>query len=218
MPKPPHATPHAVARFEPRNASQRLAQRLYHQSDVLFLTGPAGCGKTLCSVGMAAVDVLSGGPRNKIVVLRPAVVAGERLGFLTGDLGEKIAPFMTPVKQALAKTTFHFPPERVSYEAVGYSRGVSWDNCVIVLDEAQNSAWPELLLVLTRLGKDSKLLITGDPDQSDIRGTSKTHHCDLDEVIDRLEGEPGIGIVDFPDGESLRNPLIGKLLRRLTPR
>lgn len=213
-----HPSQAAVARFEPRNASQRLAQRLYHQCDVLFLVGPAGCGKTLNAAGMAAVDVTSNSPRNRIVVLRPAVEAGEKLGFLPGTPAEKIQPYTAPVRQAISRVAFNFSADQISYEAVAYIRGLTYDHSVIVVDEAQNLTLPQLVLILTRLGRDSKIVITGDPDQCDIRGTSRTHLCDLDEVMDRLEGEERVGIVEFPDGESLRHPLVGRMLRRLTSR
>lgn len=205
----------AVARFEPKTTSQARAQKLYVDNDCLFLIGSAGSGKTTTAVGLAAVDVLSGGSRKSIVVFRPAAQADRDLGFLPGELTEKIEPYTTPVKQALAKVSFGFTAIR--YETVNYIRGCNLDQCVVLVDEAQNLVWKQLVLLLSRLGKDSKIILTGDPEQTDVKPSGR-YDCDLLEVADRLRSVKGVGAVYFPEGECLRHPLVGRMLKKLTPR
>lgn len=205
-----------VVRFEPRSDAQYEAARLYASSDVLFLLGPAGCGKTVAAVGLAAADVVSpGSPRRRVVCVRPAVEADRGLGFLPGDLNEKLAPYTQPVKHSLAKVSYRFPAELISYEALAFARGVTYEDCVVILDEAQNCSAHQLKLFLTRLGRNCRMVVTGDPGQSDVRATHRDYDCDLDYVVERLEGLPGVGVVDFPEGDSLRHPLVGRILARL---
>lgn len=201
--------------FEPRSASQKLAVRYYSESDVLFLLGPAGCGKTIAAVGLAAMDVMSpGSPRKRIVCVRPAVEADRGLGFLPGTLDEKLAPYTAPIKHSLNKVSFRFPPELITFEALAFARGVTYEDCVVILDEAQNCTTRQLKLFLTRLGRNCRMVISGDPDQSDIRPTGD-YDCDLEGVVDKIESLPGVKVVDFPEGDSLRHPLIGKMLKCL---
>jgi len=205
-----------VVRFEPRSKSQREAERLYPDSDVLFLLGPAGCGKTVAAVGLAARDVTTpGSARRRIVCVRPAVEADRGLGFLPGTLDEKLAPYTQPIKHSLAKVSYRFPAELVTYEALAFARGVTYEDCVVILDEAQNCTRHQLRLFLTRLGKNCRMVVSGDSSQSDIRPGDDDYDCDLDAVVEDLEGLPGVGVVDFPETDSLRHPLVGKILQRL---
>lgn len=204
----------AVARFEPRNPSQALARRLYQSCPVLFLLGPAGTGKTTAAVGLAASDVLADSPYRELVVVRPAAQADRSLGFLPGTLDEKLQPYKAPVLQALARVSFNFPADRLRFEALGYSRGVTWDGCVVLVEEAQNATLAQLTLVLTRLGQNARVIVSGDPDQADVPPTGD-YVCDLEECVDRLEGLAGVGVVDFPAGQSLRHPLVGQIAARL---
>lgn len=207
----------ATAHFEPRSPSQRLAQRLYASKDLIFLLGPAGSGKTLTAVALAAMDVLSDSCRKKIISVRPAVQADRELGFLKGDLQEKLAPYTVPIRQNLDKVAFRFPAERLEFEALGYTRGVTWDDCIVILDEAQNATYRQLLLVISRLGEGSKLLITGDPEQADVVSTGD-YQTDLEEIVERLEQAPGVGVVDFPENECHRHPVLKTVLPKLIPR
>lgn len=205
-----------VVRFEPRSRTQRDAERLYASSDVLFLIGPTGCGKTLAAVGLAAKDITSqGSVRKRIVCVRPAVEADRGLGFLPGTLDEKLAPYTQPIKHSLSKVSYRFPVELVTYEALAFARGVTYEDCVVILDEAQNCTTRQLKLFLTRLGKNCKMVVTGDPEQSDIRPTQGEWDCDLDYVVEALDGLPGVGVIDFPETDSLRHPLVGQILTRL---
>lgn len=110
---------------------------------------------------------------------------------------------------------FRFPPEAVSFDALNYLQGVTYEHSVVILDEAQNADYDELKVFLTRLGAHSKLLVLGDPTQSQIDATSRTHPTDLDEMVSKLQGLKGVAVVTFPACESVRHPLVGRLLRRL---
>ncbi len=176
----------------------------------------AGCGKTHAAVALAATDVLNPlSPRKKLVCIRPTVEADRSLGYLPGELSEKLSPYTAPILHVLPKVAYGFPAERLQFEALGYARGVTYEDCVVLLDEAQNASFHQLLLILTRLGRNSKMIICGDPEQADIRSTSKDYECDLDEVADKLEKVKGVAVVDFPEGESLRHPLVSQVLRCL---
>lgn len=211
-----HHHPHSpAARLEPRSVTQRQAVKLYSSADILFLLGPAGCGKSTVAMGLAAVDVLSpSSPRDVVLCIRPAVQADRQLGHLPGELGEKLEPYTTPIRQALAKVSFRFPPEKLRFEALGYCRGMNFDRAVVVVDEAQNLTFKQFLLLISRLGENSKLIITGDPDQADIHSTGD-YHTDLEEVVDSLEDCPGVSVVDFPEGECHRHPVLRHVLPRL---
>lgn len=205
-----------LVKFEPRNAGQREALALYEKSDVLFLVGEAGCGKTVAAVGLAAIDVTRyGSKRQHITVFRPSVEAGQSLGYLKGTLAEKLEPFTAPVKYALSKVAYRFPAAKLSFESLGHARGLTLENQVIILEEFQNASLMQIKLAISRMGQGSKVIITGDPSQADIRPTVTDYDCDLDAVLDALEGLQGVGIVDFDPGDSLRHPLIPGLLGRL---
>jgi phosphate starvation-inducible PhoH-like protein len=229
QPPPPHPQPaatdeggHAVARFEPRSPTQAEAQRAYHDADLLVLLGPAGAGKTHCAVGLAVTDVLSGaGPRKRVVVLRPAVQADAQLGYLEGSLEDKLAPYAAPVRHVLARTCFRPPPQLLTFEALGYARGHTYADCVVVLDEAQNCTLPQLRLVISRLGRGARLVVCGDPEQSDLPRPPGRHPsappppCPLEQAARALDGVTGVRVVRFPDGECHRHPLVAACLSRL---
>lgn len=202
-----------TARFEPRNPAQEEASELWAASDVLFLLGPAGTGKTLAAVGLAAVDVAAG-KFDKLVVLRPAVEADRTLGFLPGSLREKVEPFARPVVEALKKVAYNFPPDKLHLDVLGLVRGLTFSRCCVVVDEAQNASYKQLKLLLTRLGPGSKVVVCGDPEQSDVR-PSGGYESDLDEVADALDGCPGVGVVEFRDEDCVRHPRLRAILSRL---
>ncbi len=200
--------------LSPLNKGQHEAVRLYSTSDVLFLLGDAGCGKTYIAVGLAAKDIQEK-KRKRIVFLRPAVECGRSLGSLPGTLEEKLEPYKQPFLQALKKVSYKFPDALCEFQAVSYVRGITWEDSVVILDESQNLTYHELKTLITRLGKNSKLLILGDPTQSDTRPTQYDCWTDLELVVEKLESLGGIGVVDFDPNENLRNPLISKILKRL---
>ncbi len=201
--------------FEFRTEKQKQAYEVYKQNEIIFLTGPAGTGKTFLSMAFAIQDLLNK-KRNKIILTRPIVEAGESLGYLPGDFNEKVNPYMVPLfdcyhtlcpgmtlKNKLIERSFEVAP-------LAYMRGRTFNNSVCIFDEAQNSTRSQLKLFLSRFGLNSKIIVTGDPAQSDLGSASG-----LTSVMLQLEGLEGVGIVRFAYDEIVRHPLVGAVLSRL---
>lgn len=197
------------------NTAQKMAWAAFQQHDVLFLTGPAGTGKTFLAVAFAIQQLLAK-EAHKIILTRPIVESGESLGFLPGDFEQKVNPYMMPMYDCIDKLVPADPfRERVlngiEVAPIAYMRGRTFSKAVCIFDEAQNASYVQLKLFLTRFGDDSKIIITGDPSQSDLRGTTVA----LSDIITRLCGVPGIGMVQFKANSIVRHPLVGKILERL---
>jgi phosphate starvation-inducible PhoH-like protein len=195
--------------------NQQLAYNAYHENAVTFLTGPAGTGKTFLAMAFALQDLLRKETQH-IILTRPIVEAGESLGYLPGDFAEKVNPYMVPlydvyhtlcpgatVRNKVIEQSFEVAP-------LAYMRGRSFHNSVCIFDEAQNATYSQLKLFLSRFGQNSKIIVTGDPRQSDLGNLSG-----LAEVVDKLEGLPGIGMVQFTKADVVRHPLISSILERL---
>jgi phosphate starvation-inducible PhoH-like protein len=197
--------------------AQKLAWNVYQNHDVIFLLGPAGTGKSHLAVGFALQELFAGEKKN-IIITRPIVEAGENLGFLPGTLDEKVDPYMMPLYDCLAKMvgkggqTRAFVEERLEVAPLAYMRGRTFEQSVCILDEAQNCSMAQLTLFLTRLGEGSKMVITGDPDQSDLFDKGRTP---IAEMMDLLSSVEGVGVVEFPEKYIVRHPLVGKILKRL---
>ncbi len=195
-----------------RPAQQQFMDAIDAQSVVLAL-GPAGTGKTYLAIAKA-VEALEAGKVQRIVLSRPAVEAGESLGFLPGDLTEKLAPYLRPLydalterlgtkrlKQMLADGIIEIAP-------VAYMRGRTLSECFVVIDEAQNCTYTQIKMLLTRLGWRSTMVLTGDPDQTDLLpGISG-----LAEIANRLEQVPDIPVVRLAEGDIVRHPLVASML------
>jgi phosphate starvation-inducible PhoH-like protein len=193
-------------------AQQQLMDAIDSQSVVLAL-GPAGTGKTYLAIAKA-VEALEAGKVQRIVLSRPAVEAGESLGFLPGDLNEKLAPYLRPLydalterlgtkrlKQMLADGIIEIAP-------VAYMRGRTLSECFVVIDEAQNCTYTQIKMLLTRLGWRSTMVLTGDPDQTDLLpGISG-----LAEIANRLEGVADVPVVRLAEGDIVRHPLVASML------
>ena len=193
-------------------AQQQFMDAIDSQSVVLAL-GPAGTGKTYLAIAKA-VEALEAGKVQRIVLSRPAVEAGESLGFLPGDLTEKLAPYLRPLydalterlgtkrlKQMLADGIIEIAP-------VAYMRGRTLSECFVVIDEAQNCTYTQIKMLLTRLGWRSTMVLTGDPDQTDLLpGISG-----LAEIASRLEQVPAIPVVRLAEGDIVRHPLVASML------
>ncbi len=204
--------------FEFRTEKQQCANEVYQTNDITFLSGPAGTGKTFLAMAFAIQDILQR-KRSKIILTRPIVEAGESLGFLPGDFTEKVNPYMIPLydcyhalcpgvtlRNKWVEQAFEIAP-------LAYMRGRTFNNAVCIFDEAQNATKSQLRLFLSRFGLNSKIIVTGDPSQSDLGkdgGFSK--------VMSSLDGLDGVGIVRFSDLEIVRHPLVAAVLARLEER
>ncbi len=197
-----------------RTATQRsyIANILKH--DLTFGVGPAGTGKTYLAVA-CAVDALERDLVKRIVLTRPAVEAGERLGFLPGDLSQKIDPYLRPLYDALYdlmgydKTQKLFEKQAIEIAPLAYMRGRTLNHAFIILDEAQNTTCEQMKMFLTRTGFGSKVVVTGDMSQVDLpRGTASG----LRDALDVLNGVEGIAVNTFASRDVVRHPLVGKIV------
>ena len=197
-----------------RTPGQKLYLSAISRSDLVFGVGPAGTGKTYLAVAMA-VESLLGGQVSRLVLTRPAVEAGERLGFLPGDLAEKIDPYLRPLYDALSDLIpsdklqkFH---ERrlIEVAPLAFMLGRTLSGAFVILDEAQNTTSEQMRMFLTRLGPGSKAVVTGDPDQSDLPGGRPKG---LLEAMAILPGIEGIAICRFGEADVVRHRLVRKIL------
>jgi phosphate starvation-inducible PhoH-like protein len=180
----------------------------------VFGLGPAGTGKTYLAVASAA-HCLERGMVDRIILSRPAVEAGERLGFLPGDMREKVDPYLRPLYDALYDV---LPPEKVERDLasgtieiapLAFMRGRTLSNAFVILDEAQNSTSMQMKMFLTRLGENSKMVITGDPTQIDLPPGQRSG---LEEAVSLLAGVQGIGIVRFTSADVVRRDLVARIV------
>jgi phosphate starvation-inducible PhoH-like protein len=191
---------------------QILIDAIAERSMVVAL-GPAGTGKTYLAVAKA-VDALDGGKVNRIVLSRPAVEAGESLGFLPGDVGDKLAPYLRPLYDALTERLGTKRLKALLAEGVieiapvAYMRGRTLNDCFIVIDEAQNCTYGQIKMLLTRLGWRSTMVLTGDPDQTDLLAGLSGFR----EIATRLERVEGIAVVRLSDADIVRHPLVAGML------
>ena len=183
------------------------------ERSVVLALGPAGTGKTYLAVAKA-VEALEAGRAGRIVLSRPAVEAGESLGFLPGDLGEKLAPYLRPLYDALTerlgtkRLKALIAEGAIEIAPVAYMRGRTLNDCFIVIDEAQNCTYSQLKMLLTRLGWRSTMVLTGDPDQTDLLSGMSG----LRDIADRLERVEGVSVVRLGDADIVRHPLVAGML------
>ena len=199
---------------EPRTEAQKTYVKNLFQNELAFGIGPAGTGKTYLAVAVG-VTMLIGGHVDKIVLSRPAVEAGERLGFLPGDMKEKVDPYMQPLYDALhdflpAKQLEKLMAEkRIEIAPLAFMRGRTLANAFVVLDEAQNATTMQMKMFLTRLGEGSRMVITGDRTQIDLpRGT----HSGLADAERILDGVKGISFNYFTAKDVVRHPLVARII------
>lgn len=192
---------------------QKLVQAV-HDNDLVFALGPAGTGKTFVSVAMA-VRALKNKEVKKIIITRPAVEAGENLGFLPGDLKEKIDPYLRPIYDALhemvpfEKLTYYMEREIIEIAPLAYMRGRTLHNAFILLDEAQNTTPMQMKMFLTRMGPYSKMIVTGDTTQVDLPSNQRSG---LKEAVRILNQTPGIGFVELTDRDVIRHRLVKDII------
>lgn len=199
----------------PKSINQLLYIQALENNDIVFGVGPAGTGKTYLAV-LYAVSQLKKNNIKKIILVRPVVEAGERLGFLPGDLKEKIDPYLIPLYDALndcfGKDTVNKLVEKgvIEVAPLAYMRGRTLDNAIIILDEAQNATQVQTKMFLTRLGFNSKMIITGDTSQIDL----PIKQSGLSHAIKILQGIRGIDMVFFEKHDVMRHPLVFKIVNR----
>jgi len=198
-----------------RTPAQDAYMRAMDRSELVFGVGPAGTGKTYLAVAHAAT-LLERGDINRIILSRPAVEAGERLGFLPGDMKEKVDPYLRPLYDALYDMMRPEHVERcitsgiIEVAPLAFMRGRTLANAVVILDEAQNTTSMQMKMFLTRLGENSKMIVTGDPTQVDLPRGEKSG---LIEAVDLLDGIEGVHVSRFNDKDVVRHALVGRIVR-----
>jgi phosphate starvation-inducible PhoH-like protein len=198
----------------PRSAGQATYVRAIRDHDVVFCEGPAGCGKTFLAVAMA-VSALRSEQVTKIVLVRPAVEAGESLGFLPGDLQAKINPYLRPLLDALREMMDYELLKRLTEQDViemiplAYMRGRTLNNAFIILDEAQNTTAAQMKMFLTRLGVGSKMVISGDTTQIDLPPNRRSGLID---AMERLSGVTGCRKISLGGADIVRHPLVQRIV------
>ncbi len=199
---------------EPRTEAQKAYVKNLFQNELAFGIGPAGTGKTYLAVAVG-VTMLIGGHVDKIVLSRPAVEAGERLGFLPGDMKEKVDPYMQPLYDALndflpAKQVEKLIAEkRIEIAPLAFMRGRTLANAFVVLDEAQNATTMQMKMFLTRLGEGSRMVITGDRSQVDLPKGQTSGLMDAERILDGLKG---ISFNYFTAKDVVRHPLVARII------
>ena len=197
-----------------RSVNQRALVTAYEQNDLLFAVGPAGSGKTYTAIALA-VRALKNREVRRIILSRPAVEAGEKLGFLPGDMKEKIDPYLQPLYDALqdmipaTKLTEYMEKGTIQIAPLAFMRGRTLSDAVVILDEAQNTTALQLKMFLTRLGLGGKMIVTGDMTQIDLPPTQKSG---LRDAMDRFRDIKGISIIEFNEKDIVRHPLVKKIV------
>jgi len=199
----------------PRTAGQAGYFKLLHNNEVVFGLGPAGTGKTYMAVAWA-VDFLKRRQVERIILSRPAVEAGERLGFLPGDMKEKVDPYLRPLYDALYdmmpsdKVDRMLASGEIEIAPLAFMRGRTLSNAFVIIDEAQNTTPVQMKMVLTRLGEDSRMAITGDLSQIDLPSGQLSG---LSDAVNRLEDVKGIGITRLSGEDVVRHPVVARILK-----
>ena len=202
-----------IRKIRPRSDNQRLLMEAIEAKPLTIAVGPAGTGKTYLAIS-AAVEALEAGSVSRIILSRPAVEAGENLGFLPGDMREKLDPYLRPLwdalndrmgakrlNQALGDGTIEIAP-------VAFMRGRTLNNAFVLIDEAQNCTYGQLKMLLTRLGWHSTMVMTGDPDQTDLL----PELSGLAGIAQRLENFEDVAVIRLVDKDVVRHPLVGRML------
>lgn len=196
---------------KPLNYIQETYLNAIKTSDVVFGIGSAGTGKTYVAASYAASELFHRRV-DKVILTRPNVETGRGLGFLPGTLEEKYAPYLDPFDQvfqkALGKGFYEYAlkAKQIEPKPLGFMRGTTFDNCIVLVDEAQNATVAELKMMLTRIGKNCKMIISGDVDQCDVDDSG------LQDAVNRLEGIPGVEVVRFLDSDIVRSRMCKQII------
>ncbi|WP_265530419.1 PhoH family protein [Sphingomicrobium marinum] len=198
----------------PRSATQTTYMKALAKQDMIFALGPAGTGKTYLAVAQAVSQLITGSVE-RLILSRPAVEAGERLGFLPGDMKEKVDPYLRPLYDALYDMLPAEQVERriasgeIEIAPIAFMRGRTLNDAVIILDEAQNTTPAQMKMFLTRFGMRSRMVICGDPKQVDLPDPGMSGLAD---AVSKLEGVDGIAMVRFTGADVVRHPLVGRIV------
>ena len=203
-----------------RTVNQRRLVDLFEKNDLLFAVGPAGSGKTYTAIALA-VRALKEKQVRRVILTRPAVEAGEKLGFLPGDMKEKLDPYLQPLYDALndmipaAKLSKYMEEGTVQIAPLAYMRGRTLDNAFVILDEAQNTTLSQIKMFLTRMGRNAKFIVTGDVTQIDL---PKAGDSGLMRAMKMLGSIQGIASVEFDKGDIVRHPLVKHIVEAFEKR
>ncbi|MEY3634199.1 MAG: hypothetical protein RLZZ61_609 [Pseudomonadota bacterium] len=199
----------------PRSATQIPYMEALARDEIIFALGPAGTGKTYLAVAQAVAMLITGAVQ-RLILSRPAVEAGERLGFLPGDMKEKVDPYLRPIYDALYDCLPAEQVERriasgeIEIAPIAFMRGRTLADAFIILDEAQNTTAAQMKMFLTRFGMNSRMVICGDPHQVDIPGGERM--SGLNDAVQRLDGVDGIRTIRFNSSDVVRHPLVGRIV------
>ena len=198
-----------------RTGNQQLLVRNFSTCDLLFAIGPAGSGKTYTAIALA-VRALKNKEVKRIILSRPAVEAGEKLGFLPGDMKEKIDPYLQPLYDALEEMLPHQKLQEymekgiIQIAPLAFMRGRTLGNAVVILDEAQNTTVQQIKMFLTRLGLGAKMIVTGDLTQVDLPQSQKSG---LRDAVEKLQNVEGVSVINFGEHDIVRHPLVTRIIR-----
>lgn len=205
-----------VRKVQPRTDGQRSLIESIKEKNLTLAIGPAGTGKTYLAIS-AAVEALEAGTVERIILSRPAMEAGESIGYLPGDMHEKMAPYLRPLYDALGdrmggkRVRQLLEDGTIEIAPVGFMRGRTLNNAFVVIDEAQNCTYVQLKMLLSRLGWHSTMVVTGDPNQSDLLDGMSG----LADIAKRLEAVSNIGVVRLQSVDIVRHPLVAEMLEFL---
>jgi phosphate starvation-inducible PhoH-like protein len=203
-----------TANIQPRTDGQKTYLESIQQNDLVFCVGPAGSGKTYLAVAMA-VSMLKTGVIHRVVLVRPAVEAGEKLGFLPGDMQAKVNPYLRPLFDAMydmmpyEQVARFLANDIIEIAPLAFMRGRTLNNAAIILDEAQNTTVSQMLMFLTRLGHNSKMIVTGDDSQVDLEHPESSGMTD---ALRRLSGVDGIGMIRLSERDIVRHRLVQNIV------
>ncbi|BBE32998.1 PhoH family protein [Sphingosinicella microcystinivorans] len=198
----------------PRSPTQLRYMEALARQDIIFALGPAGTGKTYVAVAQAVSQLIAGSV-DRLILSRPAVEAGERLGFLPGDMREKVDPYLRPLYDALYDMLPSEQVERriasgeIEIAPIAFMRGRTLANAFVILDEAQNTTPEQMKMFLTRFGQGSRMVVCGDPKQVDLPNPGRSG---LNDATQRLEGIDGIAVVRFGAADVVRHPIVGRIV------
>ena len=207
--------PRKLVPLEAKTENQKEYIRSIIENDVIFCSGPSGSGKSFIASGLASHH-LHDGSVEQIIVTRPLVCTGKDIGSLPGELSEKIAPYLLPMRENLryfltqAYYGLYFNEGRICYKPLEVMRGSTFHNAYMILDEAQNCTVEQIKMFITRMGENSKVIINGDINQTDLRGANGLTYC-----MNKLSGTDGVAVCKLTYSDIQRNGIIGKILNAL---